>query len=178
MRTLDGPKTISFQVLLPASARATQRARAASKKANTHCEVALRHALTARGLRYRLHSAILRGVPDIIFARGRSTIFCDGDFWHGRNLDTRIAKLSRGHNADHWIAKMRRNVERGREQTDELRRTGWLVIRIWETDILRAPELEAKRVAAKLKIRRCEIDRKTQPRGSSKRTKSLVVRGK
>jgi G:T-mismatch repair DNA endonuclease (very short patch repair protein) len=62
-------------------------------------------------------------------------VFCDGDFWHGRNLEERIRKLSVGHNAPYWIAKIQANVARDRRHDDELRAIGWIVLRYWETDV-------------------------------------------
>jgi DNA mismatch endonuclease (patch repair protein) len=164
-------KSVSFDALLSASPRASTAARATSQKSNTRCELALRKALTALGLRYRLHGTDLPGVPDIVIPRGKVTVFCDGDFWHGRNLDARIAKLSRGHNAPYWVAKIQRNVERDLERTAELKWSGWMVIRLWETDILRDPDMQARRVAAKLKVRRRTADRKAASKATKKRAK-------
>jgi G:T-mismatch repair DNA endonuclease (very short patch repair protein) len=48
-----------------------------------------------------------------------------------------MARLSVGHNAEYWLAKVQRNVERDREQSDALKALGWHVLRFWETDILR-----------------------------------------
>jgi DNA mismatch endonuclease (patch repair protein) len=129
--------TPSFKDLSPASAKASAIARAASVKANTRCELAVRRELWRRGLRYRLHPSNLPGRPDIVFTKSRIAIFCDGDFWHGRHLAARMARLSVGHNAEYWLAKVQRNVERDREQSDALKALGWHVLRFWETDILR-----------------------------------------
>ena len=96
----------------------------------------LRRELRRRGLRYRLHSGNLPGRPDIVFLRQRIAVFCDGDFWHGRDLAARLAKLARGHNAEYWVAKVRRNTERDRDQTRALEESGWLVLRFWESDIM------------------------------------------
>jgi DNA mismatch endonuclease (patch repair protein) len=103
---------------------------------NTRCELALRRELSRRGLRYRLHYTRLPGRPDIVFPKQRLVIFCDGDFWHGRDLSARLAKLVRGHNATYWVAKVQRNVERDRRQTRTLEESGWVVLRYWETDVL------------------------------------------
>ncbi len=130
-------RTPSFQGLLPASARASAAARAASPKTNTKVEKTLRRELWSRGLRYRLHSSSLPGRPDIVFSKARVVIFCDGDFWHGRDLEQRIAKLSRGHNAPYWVAKIKHNVERDARQAKLLSDAGWLVLRFWESDIAR-----------------------------------------
>jgi len=118
---------------------ASAAARGASAKTNTRCERILRQELWRRGLRYRLHVPWLRGRPDIVFIRQRVVVFCDGDFWHGRNLAARLARLAAGHNAPYWVAKISRNVERDQAVTTQLEAEGWRVIRAWETDIIRDP---------------------------------------
>jgi DNA mismatch endonuclease, patch repair protein len=87
-------------------------------------------------MRYRLHYPGLPGRPDIVFTRPRVAVFCDGDFWHGRDLRRRLAALAAGHNATYWLAKMQRNVERDCRQMGALEAAGWTVLRFWETDIL------------------------------------------
>ena len=139
--------TPSFTGLGPASPHSRRAAQRSSKKANTKCELALRRALRTTGLRYRLSSCGLPGHPDIIFPREHVVVFCDGDFWHGRNLASRLARLSRGHNAPYWTNKIRSNVERDRAITTRLQGEGWQVIRLWETDILRDPARAAATVA-------------------------------
>ena len=134
----------SYKALAPSSPRASSAARGSSKKKNTACEIVLRKALTALGLRYRIDAADLSGRPDIVFRRARVAVYCDGDFWHGRNLEQRIAKLSTGHNAPYWVAKIQGNVARDARNTSALEALGWVVLRYWETDIhASAPEIAA-----------------------------------
>lgn len=139
--------TPSFKGLKPASRSASKAARTASAKKDTRCELVLRRALWGRGLRYKLHHPGLPGRPDIVFSRQRIAVFCDGDFWHGRDLEVRLSKLARGHNATYWVAKVRRNVQRDREIDAKLEASGWVVLHVWETDILKAPEIMADCVA-------------------------------
>lgn len=147
----DEPRiTPSFTGLFPASARTTAAARGASKKTGTRCEVILRRELWRRGLRYRLHITGLPGRPDIVFAAQRVAIFCDGDFWHGRDLDLRLEKLALGHNADYWTAKIKSNTERDALNTRALEADGWAVLRFWETDVLRETREVADRIAGVL----------------------------
>jgi DNA mismatch endonuclease (patch repair protein) len=117
MRVLAIPRAPRFEGYMPSSAKASAAARAASRRRDTQCELALRRALWALGLRYRVDVRQLPGKPDIVFRRLRIAIFCDGDFWHGRDLGARIRRLSRGHNAPYWVAKIRRNVERDATNT-------------------------------------------------------------
>src|SRR5262249_6975374 len=133
--------------LKSASKRASAAAQGASKKTNTRCELALRRELWGRGLRYRLHVAGLPGHPDIVFSREHVVVFCDGDFWHGRDLERRLPSLSRGPNSTYWVAKVQRNVARDRENDRALEAAGWAVVRVWETDVRRAPTRVADRIA-------------------------------
>src|SRR4051794_27505829 len=121
--------TPSFAGLGPASKRASTAARGASRKTDTRCELVLRRELWGRGIRYRIHVGELPGRPDIVFPLKRVVIFCDGDFWHGRNLEYRLAKLRRGHNSKYWIAKLQRNVARDRDTQRALEELGWTVVR-------------------------------------------------
>jgi len=118
-----------------ASSSHASKAKQRTPRSDTAPERALRRELWTCGLRYRTHVAALRGRPDIVFARQRLVIFCDGDFWHGRNWSQRRRKLERGANAAYWIAKIESNMRRDRVITNELLRGGWRVLRIWESDI-------------------------------------------
>ena len=145
-------KTPSFTGLRPASERASAAARGASLRKNTRCELALRRELWRRGFRYRIHVPGLPGRPDIVFPRDRLVVFCDGDFWHGRDLERRLAMLSQGHNSAYWVAKVRRNAERDRENDRALEAAGWKVLRFWETDVLAHSDKIADEVIAALQF--------------------------
>jgi DNA mismatch endonuclease, patch repair protein len=143
-----------FVGLQAASERASRSASAASRKRDTKCERALRQALWRLGLRYRVDVPGLPGRPDIVFLRARVVIFCDGDFWHGRNLEERLRRLGSGHNAPYWVAKIRSNVARDRRHNEALARDGWLVLRFWESDIVRAATALAAEIAELVTLRR------------------------
>jgi len=98
-------------------------------------------------LRYRIATASVPGRPDVVFPRARVAIFCDGDFWHGRDLAARIRKLEAGHNATYWIAKIRANVQRDTRRSAELERAGWVVRRFWENEIHRDATAIAAQIA-------------------------------
>lgn len=104
-------------------------------------EVALRRALHAKGLRYRLHPAGIAGKPDIVFARERIAVFVDGDFWHARRLRETgmeaFPTLIRTPKKDYWFTKFTRRIERDDEVNVSLRAAGWQVLRFWESDVQR-----------------------------------------
>lgn len=144
------PEMPSYKGLTASSAIASAAARGESRKRDTRCELLLRRALWKKGFRYRVAVAALPGSPDIVFWRERVVVFCDGDFWHGRNLEQRIAKLATGNNAPYWVGKVSANVARDRRQESALTAAGWHVVRLWETDILRDVERAVARVASEL----------------------------
>jgi DNA mismatch endonuclease (patch repair protein) len=137
----------SYKGLKPAS-EAASRAKRANRKKDTAQEVLLRRALWRLGLRYRKHVSGLPGNPDLVFRRAKVLVFCDGDFWHGRNWDTLKTQLERRHNADYWLAKIARNRQRDAQNTALLEQQGWQVIRLWETDVTADPDAAAGLILA------------------------------
>lgn len=101
------------------------------KGSNTRIEVRLRKALWHKGVRYRKNLKVFDCHPDIVITKYKIAVFCDGNFWHGKDLQKRPIK----HNSSYWNEKIRRNVERDLENTIELRDNGWIVLRFWEDDI-------------------------------------------
>jgi|SRR6185436_15097942 len=140
------PQRLSYKGRKPASAQASAAARGSSRKTDTKCELLLRRALWAAGCRYRKDVSTLPGRPDIVFPKARLAIFCDGDFWHGRDWESRRQKLSRGANSDYWLAKIQRNIERDQQNTLRLKEMGWTVLRLWESEIRCSPQELAGRV--------------------------------
>ena len=120
------------------SSRAKQR----NRSSDTAHECLLRALLWRRGLRYRKNVRALPGKPDIVFSTARIAVFCDGDYWHGREWQ-RLShrKLRAGTNASYlWIAKIKANRNRDRRNDRFLEMEGWTVLRFWETDIHDDPE--------------------------------------
>jgi DNA mismatch endonuclease (patch repair protein) len=135
-------KSPSFTDLKPAS-KASSLAKRHNRRTDTQHEVLLRRELWRMGLRYRKNVDTLPGKPDIVFAHARVAIFCDGDFWHGRNWKKLKPKLCQGTNAEYWLSKIESNMERDRLNDALLEADGWSVFRFWETDIKRDPQAAA-----------------------------------
>jgi len=142
----------SFKGRRPASARASAAARGASRKTDTRCEVKLRSLLWRAGARFRKDVPSLPGRPDIVFPRARLIVFCDGDFWHGKDWPSRRKKLARGVNASYWVGKIEANRARDRRQTAQLQDSGWTVLRVWESAIQAAPKMVARDILGALQI--------------------------
>lgn len=63
------------------------------------------------------------GKPDFVLRGSKIAIFCDGEFWHGRNWN--IRKNDHKSNCKFWHSKIERNIERDKEVNEELRKQGW-----------------------------------------------------
>ena len=89
-----------------------------NRSSNTAPEVALRRAMHAIGLRFRLHSKGLPGKPDIVLPRHRTVIFVHGCFWH-RHSGCKIATTPKT-NTEFWEEKFYRNVVRAWNAPNEV----------------------------------------------------------
>ena len=125
---------------VPRAAAITSSMMSKVRNRDSKAEIHLRQELWRRGFRYRLHSKSLFGKPDLVFPKFRTAVFVDGDFWHGRALIVGGVKALRvglrTKRSSWWIAKISRTVERDREVTKVLRKLGWKVIRVWESEVL------------------------------------------
>jgi DNA mismatch endonuclease (patch repair protein) len=120
------------------------------KSIDNQGERMLRSVLWKMGLRFQKHVRTLPGKPDIVFSRQRVVVFCDGDFWHGRNWRKDKRRLSAGPNAPYWVAKIQANRNRDKRRNEELRKLGWSVVRVWDSDVRANPEVEAQKVISAL----------------------------
>lgn len=62
-------------------------------------------------------------------------VFCDGDFWHGKDWRSRRRKLLAGTNPDYWVSKIQFNIGRDKRDSLALEAEGWKVLRFWESGI-------------------------------------------
>ena len=101
---------------------------------DTKIEVLLRKALWKKGYRYRKNYKELPGKPDIVLTKYKIAIFCDGEFFHGKDWEVLKPRLE-SNNSDFWISKISRNREHDDEVNKKLLFMGWTVIRFWGKDI-------------------------------------------
>jgi len=120
---------------------------------DTKPEMALRRAVWRAGLRYRKHYGKVPGRPDIAFVGAKIAVFCDGNFWHGRDWEVRRERLTSS-SRDYWIKKIERNMERDRAANRRLEELGWLVLRFWEDEVLSDPARCVDIVRSALEARR------------------------
>lgn len=72
----------------------------------------LRKALWKKGYRYRKNYSDLPGHPDIVLTKYKIAIFCDGEFFHGKDWEVLKPRLEKSNNSEFWINKTR-ETERG-----------------------------------------------------------------
>ena len=123
---------------------------AAIHSKNTKPEMIVRRGLWSRGFRYRLNHKRLPGHPDLVLKKYRTCIFVNGCFWHGHLVteapngsselsveslvSSECCKIPKT-NTDFWVSKIRRNMERDKEDRQRLTKMGWHSITIWECEL-------------------------------------------
>ncbi|GAA4808008.1 very short patch repair endonuclease [Actinomycetospora chlora] len=117
---------------------------------DTGPELALRRAVHALGLRYRVNARPLKQVrrtADLVFSRAKVAVFLDGCFWHGCPEHHTVAVTNSGF----WATKVETNRRRDRDTDERLREAGWLPLRVWEHE---DPDEASQRVRAAVEDRR------------------------
>ena len=102
---------------------------------DTSIELQLRKALWHKGYRYRKNYKALPGSPDIVLTKYKIAIFCDSEFFHGKDWEILKLRLEKGKNPDYWIKKIERNRSRDFETDKKLLFLGYTVIHFWGQDI-------------------------------------------
>lgn len=133
------PRDTTRVAPVPSSAAVSAQMKRMGRR-DTAPELALRRALTARGLRYRLHRRDLPGTPDIAFITARVAVFVDGCFWHGCSDHGVLPKANRAW----WEAKLAANRARDVRKDRALIDAGWLPVHVWEHE---DPETVAQQLA-------------------------------
>jgi DNA mismatch endonuclease, patch repair protein len=129
-----------------ASSPAVRRSMRGNRSRDTTPERALRSALHALGMRFRVDARPVATIPrraDVVLRGDRVAVFLDGCFWHGCPDHF----LPPATNADYWIAKIAGNRARDASTTALLEAAGWVVVRAWEHE---PTAVAARRVVATL----------------------------
>jgi DNA mismatch endonuclease (patch repair protein) len=102
-----------------------------NRRRDTKPEMAVRRAVHALGLRYRVDARPLSDLnrrADLVFKRAKVAVFVDGCYWHGCPEHGTTPKQ----NANYWGPKIKRNRDRDAETDRLLGEAGWVTVRIWE----------------------------------------------
>lgn len=101
---------------------------------DTKPELAVKAVLDGAGIPYE-REPDLPGRPDFLLPRTNLVVFVDGDFWHGRNLERDLPRW-RSEGNEFWIRKITRNVERDTEVDTKLKEMGYVIRRVWGSDVM------------------------------------------
>jgi DNA mismatch endonuclease Vsr len=130
----------------------TKKQRSKNMKAVTSkdskIELILRKALWHRGNRYRKHYKKIPGKPDIAFPSQKVAVFCDSEFWHGKDWEEKKHEIKS--NRNFWYNKIERNIERDREVNQKLKEMNWTVLRFWGKEIKQETEKCIKEIEKEL----------------------------
>lgn len=105
----------------------------AVRSKDTKPELIVRRLLHSLGYRYRLHRKGMPGSPDLVFVNRRKVIFIHGCFWHGH--DCKRGAREPKSNVDYWRTKVARNKIRDALSLNELEKSGWATMVVWECEL-------------------------------------------
>ena len=120
------------------------------KSRGTSLERKMEHILRDLRINYQRQPDIL-GHPDFRIKKSKILVFCDSSFWHGRRPED-VGGFSFRRNAVFWSNKLYENRRRDARITRALRGRGWLVLRFWDTDILRRSNVVENRLRRHLNL--------------------------
>ncbi|MCL2079665.1 MAG: DNA mismatch endonuclease Vsr [Oscillospiraceae bacterium] len=103
---------------------------------DTKIEKLLRNELIRRGITtFVSNEKSIVGKPDFAFPARKIAVFCDSEFWHGHDWESRKKDFKT--NEQSWIPKIEKNIARDAFVTQTLRNNGWRVLRFWGEEIKR-----------------------------------------
>lgn len=98
---------------------------------NSVAECIVMQELKKRHIYFAKHVKKIIGCPDIVFRRKKVIVFIDSDFWHMNPKKFIMPKT----NIEYWEKKIARNQERDKFVNKTLLKSGWLILRFWESEI-------------------------------------------
>jgi DNA mismatch endonuclease (patch repair protein) len=104
------------------------------RRSGTAPELLVRRALRDLGYSYRCNVRSLPGTPDIANKSKKFAVLVHGCFWH-RHPGCRRATMPKS-NTPMWRREFRDNIRRDERDLEVLRRLGFLVITLWECEVV------------------------------------------
>lgn len=105
----------------------------AIRNRDTKIEIILGKKMWSRGIRYRKNSKYIFGKPDFSIKKYKIAIFCDSEFFHGKDWETSKNRIKT--NREFWQKKIESNIRRDKLVNETLEKEGWKVIRFWGNEI-------------------------------------------
>jgi len=121
----------------------------AVKSTGSKIERILAGLLRNKNIRYNKNVKSIFGKPDFVIKNSKLVVFCDGEFWHGK--DWKVKKKEHKSNKKFWFNKIERNIERDKEVNKKLKKQGWEILRFWESEIEKTPDECINKIMKKIK---------------------------
>ena len=141
-----------MDVLTPEQRKKNMRA---IRSKNTKIEELLAKALREQGLRYRRNNSVILGKPDFTFRRLKIAIFCDSEYFHGKDWDINKHRIKT--NTEFWQAKIESNIARDRLVNETLLKNDWKVIRFWGEEIKKKLDFCVQTIIEEIERKSSEI---------------------
>jgi len=143
-----------MDVLTPEQRKKNMRA---IRSKNTKIEELLAKALRGQGLRYRRDNSDIFGKPDFTFRRLKIAIFCDSEYFHGKDWDINKHRIKT--NTEFWQAKIESNITRDKVVNESLLKDDWKVIRFWGEEIKKKSDFCVQTIIKEIENKNSEIHR-------------------
>lgn len=131
----------------------------AIKSSRTKIEELLAIALRDRGINYLRSNKKIFGKPDFIVRNYKIAIFCDSEFFHGKDWEVRKHKIKT--NVDFWHKKIESNIARDAIVNTMLTNKGWKVIRFWGDEIKKKSDFCLNTIFTEIEKRKAQIHSNT-----------------
>lgn len=113
------------------------------KGQNTKIDLKMKTILKEIGCNFKMYPKMY-GNPDFVVGE-RIVVFCDGDFWHGYKYFEKKRLQNK-----FWRDKIETNMKRDKRISRKLRHDDYSVLRFWEHDINKKPELCRRKIDRKI----------------------------
>jgi len=109
---------------------------------NTALEKKIFSYLRKERIYFQKHYRKAPGSPDLALPKKKLCVFIDGDFWHGKRFKETSRKLT-----PFWRDKISTNIDRDIRNKRKLKKLGWRVLSVWESDLKKKPEKTLTKIA-------------------------------
>jgi DNA (cytosine-5)-methyltransferase 1 len=121
------------------------------RNTNTALESVFEKELRKRGFStFEKNKNGIPGKPDFVFNARKVAVFCDGDYWHGYNWNSKKNDIKS--NQNFWIKKIENNIVHDHNVNMALAELGWTVFRFWGHEINKDVAACVNRVEAHIRI--------------------------
>jgi DNA mismatch endonuclease (patch repair protein) len=120
----------------------------AVKSKGSKMENMLADALLLAGFVFERNCTDVLGKPDFLFRDKQLAVFCDSEFFHGKDWETKKHEIKS--NREFWHKKIEQNIRRDAFVNEKLSEQGYTVLRFWEKEIKNELDACLKKISSVL----------------------------